>query len=153
VAWAHNRELDRIDTLIIHCTATPPHMDIGAKTIDRWHKERGWSGIGYHIVIRRDGTEEYGRPLHTIGAHAKGNNINSIGLVYVGGVNADGKPDDNRTTAQRNTMEKEVKHIIAAFPGIRVIGHNEVSSKACPSFDVQAWMREINWNGPIRQVQ
>jgi len=56
-----------VDTLIIHCAATPPSMDIGAKEIDRWHKEQGWSEIGYHFVIRRDGTIEKGRPLRISG--------------------------------------------------------------------------------------
>jgi N-acetylmuramoyl-L-alanine amidase len=149
VAWAHNRELDQIDTLILHCSATPAHMDIGAKTIDKWHKQRGWRGIGYHIVIRRDGCIEYGRPLHTKGAHARGHNAKSIGLVWIGGVDEDGKPEDNRTLAQLKAMEREVKHLIGAFSGLNVIGHNEVSKKACPCFDVQEWLREIKCNGNL----
>jgi N-acetylmuramoyl-L-alanine amidase len=149
VAWAHNRELDRIDTLIIHCTATPANLDIGAKTIDRWHKERGWAGIGYHIVIRRDGTVENGRPLHTMGAHAHGKNRTSIGIVWIGGVNENGEPADNRTLAQLKSLEREVKHLTGAFPGLKVIGHNEVTNKACPCFDVQEWLREIECNGNL----
>ena len=66
---------DSIRYLVVHCAATPPEMDIGAKEIDLWHRQRGWSGIGYHFVIRRDGRVEAGRPLDRPGAHAQGFNL------------------------------------------------------------------------------
>ena len=67
----------RIDSIIIHCTASPDYMDIGVKEIDRWHKDRGWSQIGYHYVVRRNGEIERGRPIEQQGAHAKGANQTS----------------------------------------------------------------------------
>ena len=75
----------KISELIVHCTATPEGKYFDASHIDRWHKQRGWSGIGYHFVVLLDGTIEYGRDLNKSGAHTKGKNSTSIGLTYVGG--------------------------------------------------------------------
>ena len=129
-----------IDTIIIHCSATPPKMDIGASTIDQWHRGRGWDAIGYHYVIRRDGKLEHGRPIQKQGAHAKGHNANSIGICMVGGVKA-GDTDtaeDNFTAAQWVALEWLVSVLEGFEP--KIIGHNEVSEKACPSFNVQEWL-------------
>ena len=68
----------KINKIIIHCSATPPSMDVDANTVDEWHKQRGWSGIGYHFFVKRDGQIELGRPLEKSGAHTKGHNKNSI---------------------------------------------------------------------------
>ena len=67
-------------TAVIHHTVS---HDVSAKTIDQWHKERGWDGIGYHFVIRKDGTVEEGRSLSKQGAHAKGRN-KFVGIVLTG---------------------------------------------------------------------
>jgi hypothetical protein len=87
-----------IKYLIVHCSATSEKQDIGAKEIDSWHRAKGWSGIGYHFVIRRDGTIEQGRALHKYGAHAYGYNKVSLGICMIGGVAANGKAEDNFTT-------------------------------------------------------
>ena len=75
----------RIDKVIIHCSDTYHNMDIGVKQIRRWHKKRGFNDVGYHYIIRRDGTLETGRPIEKIGAHCKGQNRHSIGVCFVGG--------------------------------------------------------------------
>lgn len=133
-----------ISAIIIHCSATPPDADIGAAEIDRWHKERGWSGIGYHYVIRRNGTRENGRPLNTVGAHAAGYNTDSIGVCLAGGVRREGGrllAENNFTAAQWATLRKTVLELLPRFPRARVIGHHDVEpAKACPSFDVAAWL-------------
>lgn len=133
----------KIDKLFIHCSATPPSSDIGAVEIDEWHKKRGWSGIGYHWVIRRDGTVESGRPESRMGAHAKGHNPGSIAVCMVGGVDEDAKAASNFTAAQWESLAKLHHGISLRYPGIETHGHNEVSSKACPSFDVQAWSETV----------
>jgi N-acetylmuramoyl-L-alanine amidase len=117
-------------------------MDIDAKEIDRWHRERGFLKIGYHFVIKRDGTKETGRDLMEAGAHVKGHNHKSIGLCLIGGVSeADvNVPDNNFTKEQWLTLKNLLNDLIEQFPGVVIKGHNEVSSKACPSFDVQAWL-------------
>ena len=90
-----------IDSIIIHCSATPEGKHFTAADIRRWHKAQGWSDIGYHYVILLDGTVQEGRPISQPGAHCKGMNARSIGICYIGGLAADGKtPKDTRTTAQ-----------------------------------------------------
>lgn len=75
----------KINEIIVHCAATAEGKNFKAADIDRWHKQRGWDGIGYHHVVDLDGTIEPGRPESKQGAHCLGHNANSIGVVYVGG--------------------------------------------------------------------
>ena len=130
--------------IIIHCSATPGSRDIGAVDINRWHKERGWSGIGYHYVIRRDGSIDIGRHATAIGAHAYGHNATSVGVCLIGGMSEDmSEPEDNFTPLQWRYLEQLVFTLRQVYPDARVIGHNEVSVKACPSFDVQEWAKDL----------
>jgi len=123
--------------VVIHCSATTEGKHYDSKDIHRWHKNRGWSGIGYHIVILIDGSIEYGRPSDTIGAHTRGVNYKSIGVCLIGGLDSKGKAKDTRTDAQKKSLIKVVGKLRNKYKGIKVHGHNEFSSKACPSFDVQ----------------
>ena len=118
-------------------------MDIGVKEIDSWHKARGWSGCGYHFIIKLDGTIEVGRDIEVNGAHCKGYNRSSIGICYVGGKGDDGKPEDTRTDAQKKTISALIISLQASNPGAIVKGHNELSNKACPSYDVQKDMQSL----------
>lgn len=141
----------KVDKLIIHCSDTYAEMDIDGATIRGWHvDERGWSDIGYHFVIRRDGTVELGRDLdkdgdvyEEIGAHVKGWNKNSIGICMVGGRGDDDKPESNFTDDQWRSLETVLKIIRADYPGAIIYGHNEFADKACPSFDVQKWLKTV----------
>ena len=126
----------RINELIWHCSATPEGKYFTAKDIDRWHKEQGWSGIGYHKVVLLDGTVQEGRPESKIGAHVSGHNSNTLGYVYIGGVDAKGKVKDTRTPEQKATMLRLTKEAIRKYNIKKVSGHNQYSNKACPSFDV-----------------
>lgn len=128
-----------VDSIIVHCSATPPTMDVTAKDIDRWHRERGFLKIGYHFVIRRDGTIEDGRPVKEPGAHAKGHNRTSIGICLVGGVTKEQDAQFNFTHAQMGSLNSLVWKIKQDLPDIEITGHNDVSDKACPCFDVEAW--------------
>ena len=125
----------KINKIIIHCSATPPSMDVGANTIDECHKERGWSGIGYHFFIKRDGKIEFGRPLEKSGAHTKGHNQNSIGVCYAGGVDSKMCPEDNRTSEQIASFLLLLRFLKNTFPKAIIHGHRDFSPKACPSFD------------------
>jgi hypothetical protein len=129
--------------IIIHCSATPPAMDVGTKEIREWHKDRGWSDVGYNVVIRRGGKVEVGRPLDARGAHAKGYNSNSVGVCMIGGVNEANVPEKNFTPKQWESLVVTIAFLIKASPEAKVIGHNEVSDKACPSFDVQEWYESV----------
>lgn len=130
-----------IDTIFIHCTATPEGKDYTVADIRAWHKQRGWSDIGYHYIVYRDGRVMIGRPVGQVGAHVEGHNTGSIGISYVGGVTADGKkPKDTRTPEQRSSLLWLVRELKRKFPKIKkVLGHNDVTNaKACPSFRVKS---------------
>ena len=111
--------------------------------IRRWHIERGFSDVGYHYVIHLDGTVSYGRPLPLPGAHCKGHNAHSIGVCYVGGCDKQMRPHDTRTAAQRTAMLQLLQHLKKQHPKATIHGHYEFDRKACPSFDVAAWMKEV----------
>jgi N-acetylmuramoyl-L-alanine amidase len=135
----------RTDFIIVHCAATGPDQDIGAREIDRWHRARGFLKIGYQFVIRRNGEVETGRELDEVGAHAEGYNSRSVGICLVGGVEADGKtPQDNFTHAQWSALTALLRDMKQRYPEAKIIGHREVSRKACPSFDVQAWLKTVD---------
>ena len=127
----------RIDKIIIHCSATNPTQDFDAADIDRWHKAIKWTGIGYHFVIKLDGTTERGRPIEEVGAHAFGYNKRSIGICYIGGVDMEGKPSDTRTDEQKRALRALINILKVDFPKATIHGHNEFSKKACPSFNVK----------------
>ena len=126
-----------ITLIIIHCSAVRPWQQSSAADIDRWHRERGFqNGIGYHYVVRRDGTVEVGRPIEMIGAHCENHNRHSIGVCYEGGLDAAGKPADTRTEAQKVALRKLLLHLHARFPKAIITGHNVFNPmKACPCFD------------------
>lgn len=129
-----------INLIVVHCSATPPSMDIGAHEIRQWHLEKNWSDIGYHNVIRRDGSLEHGRDLATSGAHAKGFNQFSLGVCMVGGVDKDNKPENNFTEAQFTTLRGYLDTMSEIF-NVEILGHRDLPNvkKACPSFDVREW--------------
>ena len=130
----------KITDIIIHCSATPEGKPFTAADIDRWHRQRGFDGIGYHYVVCLDGSVHKGRPIEKPGAHCKGHNAESIGICYIGGCAPDGRtPKDTRTEAQRSALRKLVQELQKTYPGTTVHGHHEYNAgKACPSFNVRA---------------
>ena len=148
----------RLKRLVLHCTATPEGREVSAADIRHWHCDpvskggRGWKQVGYTDMIHLDGkverlvgnNEDAEVDLWEITNGAKGFNSTSRHVVYVGGVAADGKtPKDTRTPAQKKALEAYVKDFHRRFPSIPVVGHNQLAAKACPSFDVPAWLKEI----------
>lgn len=128
----------KIKEIILHCSATPEGKDFTVEDITRWHKERGFTTIGYHYVIYRDGSIHKGRDENMSGAHCTGHNSNSIGVCYIGGLAKDGKtPKDTRTKAQRSSLARLVMELVCKYPDVTIHGHNEFSNKACPCFNVQ----------------
>lgn len=128
----------KINLIVIHCADTYARMDIGVKEIREWHLARGFNDIGYHYVIRRDGTIEAGRPLEKPGAHAVGYNSQSIGICYAGGKGDNDKPEDNRTPAQKQALHDLVNSLKQQFPQAKIVGHRDLPGvqKACPCFSV-----------------
>lgn len=124
-----------INLIIVHCSATPEGRNVAVADIDRWHRERGFDGIGYHYVVYIDGSVHEGRPLNKVGAHCKGHNAHSIGICYIGGVDLDGKPKDTRTLAQKDALVNLLMRLKRRFPKAVIRGHRDFAAKACPSFD------------------
>ena len=142
--WAAINEADnywtkrKITEIIVHCTATKEGQEISVADVDRWHRERGFAGIGYHFLIYLDGSIHNGRPINKAGAHCVGHNVNSIGICYVGGLDAKGKPKDTRTQAQKVALLTLLKRLKALYPLATIHGHREFANKDCPCFDARA---------------
>ena len=145
--------MGKLQYLVIHCTATPEGREVTSDEIRHWHTApvseggRGWRQVGYTDMIHLDGkverlvenNEDDSVDPWEITNGATGYNGISRHVVYVGGVAKDGRtPKDTRTLKQMMALETYVKDFHNRFPDIRIVGHNELSTKACPSFDVQA---------------
>lgn len=129
----------KINLIVVHCTATEEGKDYSVEWIRRVHKKKGWSDIGYHYVIYRDGSLHEGRNINLVGTHARGYNTGSIGVVYVGGCP---KGDthhnkDTRTEAQKKTMLALLKKLRTLYPYAKIVGHKDVNATGCPSFNAK----------------
>jgi N-acetylmuramoyl-L-alanine amidase len=149
---------DKIKLIVVHCSATPRGADITAEDINQMHIDRGWTEIGYHFFIRRDGRLEIGRDLDEMGAHVKGFNTNSWGVCLAGGLDRSGKAENNFTQAQFSTLRAILVVLKAMAPQAEILGHRDLSPdidgdgevepwewlKQCPCFDVRKWCEENN---------
>ena len=135
------KSMRQINELVVHCSATPAGREFHAADIDRWHRERGWNGIGYHYVICLDGTVEPGRPIERVGAHVAGHNAYSIGICMIGGVDAKGRASDTFTAEQYDALEALLRELRVRWPHASILGHRDFPNvhKDCPSFDVRTW--------------
>ncbi|WP_278996333.1 N-acetylmuramoyl-L-alanine amidase [Prevotella disiens] len=133
----------KINEIIVHCTATQDGKNIKVEDINRWHKQRGWNMIGYHYVVYLDGTIHQGRSEDQIGAHCLKHNTNSIGVVYVGGLDANGNPKDTRTEAQKQGLRKLLTELKRKYPKAAIHSHKDFAPKACPSFDATHEYKDI----------
>lgn len=133
-----------VTLIIIHCSAVRPNQQSSAKDITQWHKARGWRTIGYHYVVRRDGTIENGRPTEQIGAHCMNHNRYSIGICYEGGLDANGKPKDTRTDAQKTAIRQLIVRLKKTYPLAVIVGHHDLNpQKACPCFNAVSEYRDL----------
>ena len=103
-------------------------QDFTATDIDRWHRERGFNGIGYHYVIRLDGKLEKGRDVALSGAHCKGWNEQSIAICYIGGLDENGRPADTRTNAQKRVLYQIIIDLQWEYNILQVLGHRDTST-------------------------
>ena len=133
-----------INEIIVHCSATPEGKDYALDTIRQWHRQRGFSDIGYHYVIHPDGTVEEGRDVNIAGAHCSGHNSKSIGICYIGGMTADNKKaKDTRTEEQRKSLKALLMAMRKLYPNAKIHGHRDFAAKACPSFDATEEYKNI----------
>jgi N-acetylmuramoyl-L-alanine amidase len=132
-----------INKIVIHSTATPEGRVVTVDEINSWHKERGFSEIGYHYVIYINGEVHKGRDIEKPGAHARGHNSNSIGIVYVGGVSKDLRKSVNTMTKeQRESLIALLKQLKKDYPDAVIVGHKDLAVTSCPSFDVAEFVKE-----------
>jgi len=133
----------KTDTIVIHCAATKPSMDIGYDEIRKWHVEdNGWDDVGYHYIIKRDGTLQTGRDESMVGSHARQVNGTSLGICLVGGVDDNNDWENNFNDEQFETLKTIVLKLKDKYQIEKIIGHYEVDDvKKCPSFDVTEWKK------------
>jgi hypothetical protein len=149
-----------INEVIVHCTATRPDWDKDQTpqeklaVIRRWHLDRGWSDIGYHFVIFRDGTVLSGRPVEKVGAHVKGHNRGTIGVSLEGGFGASSTDsfEDHFTEEQEKSLRKLLKDLQDTYNIDKITGHNLYAAKACPGFDVPTWLANKKPSKPREKV-
>lgn len=148
--------MSKLQYLVIHCTATPLGQRVSADDIRAWHtsqppRGRGWKQVGYTDMIHLDGrierlvanNEDAVVDPWEVTNGAVGYNGVSRHIVYVGGLGADGRPRDTRTPAQKAAMSAYVKGFAAKHKDVKIVGHNNLSAKACPCFDVKMWLKSI----------
>ena len=134
-----------VKKIVLHYSATPSDRDVTAKEINEWHKARGFRMIGYHYVVRLDGTVEQGRPEEIIGAHVKGHNSNSIGVCYIGGLKGNSKKGSNTMTeAQEASVIGLIQDLLQRYPQSCVYGHRDLTATQCPGFDVSKWWKKVS---------
>lgn len=132
-------QLKEVKYLVVHCTATRLSQRVSVEDIDRWHKAQGWSGIGYHWYVDRDGHIFPGRSEREAGAHVRGYNHCSIGICYEGGLDEQGNSADTRTPAQKAALLFIIKDLKQSYPNAIVLGHRDFPGvhKDCPCFDAK----------------
>jgi N-acetyl-anhydromuramyl-L-alanine amidase AmpD len=123
-----------ISLIIVHCSAVRPDQQSSAAQIDTWHRQRGFHlGIGYHYVVRRNGSVEQGRPEYMVGAHCMNHNRHSIGVCYEGGLDIRGQPADTRTAAQKAALRRLLEGLHRRYPQALIVGHHDLNpQKDCP---------------------
>ena len=127
----------QINKIIVHCSATKEGRDFDVEDVRNWHvKGNKWNDVGYHYVIKLDGTIQKGRDVSIVGSHAYGHNKNSIGICYIGGLDSEGNAKDTRTKQQKDALRSLYLELFNLYQ-CEIIGHNEVSKKSCPCFNVQ----------------
>ena len=132
-------KLKEVKYLVVHCTATKLSQRVSVEDIDRWHKAQGWSGIGYHWYVDRDGHIFPGRSEREAGAHVIGYNHCSIGICYEGGLDEQGISADTRTPSQKAALLFIIKYLKQSYPNAIVLGHRDFPGvhKDCPCFDAK----------------
>ena len=143
----------KIDEIVIHCTATSATwfenqtVEDAVNEIRRWHTDpkpagRGWSDIGYHAIIHRNGDVGFGRPVWRAGAHVAGRNKTTLGVALMGGRGgcADDAFEDHYTPEQDAALRDLIDQWKAEYKIKKVSGHSDFANKACPCFDVKKWV-------------
>ena len=143
-----------IKFIVVHCTATPPDATIESIK-NYWKTHLGWYNPGYHYIIKRNGEIVNLLPEEKASNGVKGHNQNSVHISYIGGIDKNGNPLDNRTDEQKHAMFNKLISLSEKYPDATILGHRDLSPdkngngviepsewiKYCPSFDVREWLK------------
>ncbi len=139
-----------IKFIVVHCTATPPSATI--ETIQSYWKEvRKWGDIpGYHYLLKRNGDVAQLLDENEVSYGAYGHNQDCIHISYIGGIDKNNKPVDNRSEMQKDAMFYLIVELLEKYPTAKAIGHRDFPGvqKACPCFDVREWLASYLPNLP-----
>lgn len=138
-------ERQQTNMIVVHHTGNPTDDDLSAAEIHDSHKAQGWAGIGYHYVIRKDGTIERGRPRWAVGAHAYGRNRDTVGIHVCGNFEI-ARP----TPEQLNSLSALIGELcniynLTAAKNV-VVGHRDLMATACPGRKLYEKMQTIRGN-------
>ena len=101
-----------------------------AQDIHSWHRANGWTGIGYHFFVRKDGTIYRGRPINVVGAHVQGMNSCSIGICAEGDYHTKEK---TMPQAQKKSIIELCQYLKKNYyPNAKIVGHREIGDSNCP---------------------
>ena len=134
----------RIDLIVIHCSATRENRSFPVTSLIACHQAR-FGFTGYHYSLTRDGQTYQTRHENLVGAHARHYNKHSIGVCYEGGLDANGRPADTRTEAQKHALWALLKSLRQDYPEAKILGHRDLPqvAKPCPCFDAEAEYAEL----------
>lgn len=133
-----------ITEIIVHCTANTERCKLTPSQIIQDCQKRIGDKGGYHYIIDLDGKLHVCYPTTEVAHHAEGHNKHSIGIAYIGGLDLDAKtPKNTLNIAQADTLRICLLRLVSVFPAAKIKGHNEISNKACPSFDVQDFCKKF----------
>lgn len=132
-----------IHTIVVHCLQTPVQRADSAEDVHKWHKDKGWSGIGYHYVIQADGTLQIGRDIDKQGAHVYKHNKGTIGVAMAGGMDWDGNIVENSFTKDTlMVLDDMLRKLMCMYPDAKVVGHRELDpNRACPCMDIPEFIK------------
>jgi N-acetyl-anhydromuramyl-L-alanine amidase AmpD len=121
----------KTDMIVIHHTGRND-IDASAQQIHGWHiNQQGWAGIGYHYVIRKNGTIEQGRPHWTVGAHAYGENSHTIG-IHLSGDFMEAKPTGDQIESVAMLLANLCTDYGLPIDREHIVGHRDLMATSCP---------------------
>ena len=127
--WEWNGELSRRSSTEYIALHHAEAVTCTAKQIHEWHNSNGWSGIGYHFFVRKNGEIYRGRPLWALGAHVQGMNNCSIGICAEGDYH---NRDRVMPEAQKQAIKELVTYLKGIYPEAKIVGHREIGDSNCP---------------------
>ena len=145
---------DTTDTFVIHHTGNPQDDDLSALQINASHQAQGWTCIGYHFVVRKNGDIEVGRPHWTVGAHAYGENSHTIG-IHLSGNFEEATPTEAQIESTAMLLAKYATDYELPIDREHIVGHRDLMATDCPGTNLYdmldtiigkaAWYVEHGW--------